>query len=433
MTGYAGAVPATARSLPVGNAAALAATLLACVSLHPFQSLGSSSTIELSSGNETLTYLVFALLAGVGTALARRPLGLAWRALLPWPTVALAGWLALSCLISPDPVTSAKRLVLAAIMTVLGLLVVALPATPRALAAILTLSAGAVLVLSYGGVLLVPDLAVHQPTDVAEPALAGDWRGVFAHKNDAAGVLSLFVFQGLFAARRGFPVAGWAVVAAAGLFMLFAGGKSALALVVVTLAVSRLWVMLPARWPRGVLAFLPVAVLNLAGVGSVLLPAVGALVHALPGDSTFTGRVDIWAFAIGKMPGSLLFGHGFEGFWNTEATRYANTSTWVGSAWHAHNSYVDVVLSGGLPGLALLLLAFAWQPMRDLNAATRRGADPALLMLFMRTWLFCLYESAFETILFHRDDPLWLFFLSSVAGLRMAAVFRLRGHAGGPA
>ncbi len=433
MTERAVATAPSPMPVAAGDAAALAATLLLCVSLHPFQSLAAASTIELSSGNETLTYLALALLAAACAGLARRRLALAWRVLLPWPTAALAAWLAVSCAVSADPATSVKRLVLALIMALLGTALVLLPATPRALAAILAVSAGIVLALSYGGVILVPDLAIHQITDVEEPALAGDWRGVFAHKNDAAGVLSLFVFQGLFAARRGFPVAGWAVVAASAFFLLFAGGKSALALVVVTLATSRLWAMLPDRWPRVVLAFLPAAAMNLFTVGSVLLPPVGALVHALPIDSTFTGRDAIWSFAVGEMPGHLLLGHGFDAFWNTESTRYGDETQWAGSASHAHNSYVDIVMSAGLPGLALMLLAFAWQPMRDLARATRRGADPALLMLFMRTWLFCLYLSATETIFFHRDDPLWLFFLASVAGLRVAAAFHLRSHAGDPA
>jgi O-antigen ligase len=421
--------PVAAPSLPAwaGSAVALATTLLVCVTLHPFQSLASSASIELSSGREASTYLLLALLAAVSAFMARHRFAIAGRLLLPWPIASLAIWVALSCGVSPDPVTSVKRLALAGIMAVLGASLVLLPKTPSGLAAILGLSAGVVLFLSYAGIVVVPDLAVHQITDVEEPALAGDWRGVFAHKNDAAGVMSIFIFQGLFVARRGFAPLGWAIVAASAFFMLHAGGKSSLALVMVTLVVSQLWSLMPPRWPRVVIAFLPIVVLNLAGLGSVLLPPVGAIVHSLPVDPTFTGRDGIWQLAVSEMPGHLIMGHGFDGFWNTEATRYGGeTDTWAVNASHAHNSYVDIVVSAGLPGLVLLLLAFAWQPLRDLTVATRRRADPALLMLLMRTWLFSLYLSAFETIFFHRDDPLWLFFLASVAGLRIAATFPLR-------
>ena len=412
---------------PAGSAVAFAFTVVVCVSLHPFQSLASSSTIELSSGGETATYLLLAGFAAASVLLARRRFLLAYRALLCWPLVGLMGWLALSCVASPDPVTSAKRLVLAGLMAVLGASLVLLPRTSEGLAGILGLAAGLVLFVSYAGVVVVPDLAVHQITDVGEPALAGAWRGVFAHKNDAAGVMSLFVLQGLFVARRGFAPLGWAVVAGSAVFLLFAGGKSALALVVVTLGTSHLWAIMPPRWPRVAVIFAPVLLLNLVGLGSVLLPPVGAVVQALPIDATFTGRDAIWTLALSEMPGHLVLGHGFDGFWNTEATRFGGEDdSWAGTAAHAHNSFLDIVVSAGLPGLALLVLAFVRQPLRDLAAATRRGADPGLLMLLMRTWLFCLYLSAFETIFFHRDDPLWLFFLASIAGLRIAATFPLR-------
>ena len=422
---------AAAPAFPAGPAVAALSTVLVCVSLHPFQSLAASSNIELSSGGETTTYLLLAGLAAASVGLARRGFAVAGRALLSWPVVGLATWLALSCLASPDPVTSAKRLVLAGLMAVLGAALVLLPRNPAGLAGILGLSAGLVLFLSYAGVVVVPELAVHQITDVGEPALAGAWRGVFAHKNDAAGVMSLFVLQGLFVARRGFPPLGWAIVAGSAVFLLFAGGKSALALVMVTLAVSRLWCAMPSGWARAALALAPIVVLNLVGLGSVMIPPVGALVHALPVDATFTGRDAIWTLAVGEMPGHLVLGHGYDAFWNTEATRFGGEDdSWAVTASHAHNSFVDIVVSAGLPGLALLLLAFVRQPMRDLAAATRRGADPVLLMLLMRTWLFCLYLSAFETVFFHRDDPLWLFFLASVAGLRIAAAFPLRNDPG---
>jgi hypothetical protein len=48
-------------------------------------------------------------------------------------------------------------------------------------------------VLSYLGVLLVPHLAVHQASDLGEPELAGAWRGIYGHKNIAAGVTAVFV------------------------------------------------------------------------------------------------------------------------------------------------------------------------------------------------------------------------------------------------
>jgi O-antigen ligase len=49
-------------------------------------------------------------------------------------------------------------------------------------------------VLSYLGVLLVPHLALHQASDLGEPELADAWRGIYGHKNIAAGVMAVFVY-----------------------------------------------------------------------------------------------------------------------------------------------------------------------------------------------------------------------------------------------
>ena len=286
---------------------------------------------------------------------------------------------------------------------------------------------GIVLLLSYGGVLLVPDLAIHQITDAGEPDLAGDWRGVFGHKNDAAAVFSDFIFLGLFVARSGLPVTGLVLTGASVVFVVFAGGKSALALLVLTLVMIAIWRWLGRGVLRVALVLAPVVMLNLIGVGSVLMPAIGTLVRALPIDSTFTGRTDVWSFALDSQAGHWLIGHGFDAFWNTAATRFGGEDQgWAGTAAHAHNSFLDTVVSCGLPGLLLALAVFLVRPMRDLAAAERRGTDPALLVMLGQVWLFGLYLSGMETIFFDRNSPIWVTFLFAVFGLRYAAASRLR-------
>jgi O-antigen ligase len=87
-----------------------------------------------------------------------------------------------------------------------------------------------------------------------------------------------------------------------------------------------------------------------------------------------------------------------------------------------------MVVSSGLPGLALALLAFLVQPLRDVAAAEARGADPALVAMLQQVWLFGLYLSGMETIFFDRNGPIWVTFVIAVFGLRYAACLTLRRH-----
>lgn len=405
----------------------VAMLLLVWITLHAFQGLGGAASIELSSGNEAATYLSLFALAAAALALTWRQCGLAARALATRPMLALGGWLLVTSVVSDDPGTSLRRLALFAMVFVLAGSIMLLAETQVQLARLLAIATAVVLLLSYGGVLLTPELAVHQVTDAGEPGLAGDWRGVFGHKNDAAAVFSLFVFVGFFVARCGFAPAGLAIVGLSLVFMLFAGGKSALGLAGLAMAVAAFWQWRNGGWLRIVLALAPIVVINLLGVGSVLFPGIAALTHALPVDPTFTGRTEIWSFAIDALQGHLLTGHGFDAFWNTAGTRFGGEQQdWAGTASHAHNGYLDMVVGTGLPGLGLALLVFVAQPMRDLLAAERRGTDPALLALLLRIWLFGLYLCGMESILFLRSDPVWVTFLFAVCGLRYAARYRLR-------
>lgn len=427
-------LPAPAAAHPADGLALLrgavfvAAFVLAWVTLTPFQSLQSSGLLAVSSGNKAMMYVAFAALAAGAAALAGPRLRHLLPCLRPLPVLALGGWLAVTSLLSQDPSASIRALALTTILVTLTACLWLMPRDQRELATLLAAAAGIVLLLSYGGMLLAPELTIHQATDTLEPQLAGDWRGVFGHKNDAAAVFSLLVFVGLFVARSGLRLAGTAIALAAALFVLNAGGKSALMLVVASFFVGLAWERMRSRPLRVALALAPLALLLTVGIGSVLVPALAGFTKALPVDASFTGRTDIWEFAVDKLHGHLATGYGFQAFWNTEATRFGSDEDgWAGTAAHAHNGYLDMVVNMGLPGLALVLVVFVAMPMRDFFAAERRGADPALTLMLLQIWLFGLYLSAVETFLFLLANAIWVTFLFAVLGLRMAACHRLKG------
>src|SRR5262249_61650457 len=113
------------------------------------------------------------------------------------------------------------------------------------------------LALCYLGVILVPELAPHTQYDLAEPQLAGDWRGTFGHKNSAAPVMAMLVFVGLHLLRTGNLIEGVLMVAGSAIFLVFSGGKTATALCTYTVLVSWLLVRLTSLRAMLVVAFVP--------------------------------------------------------------------------------------------------------------------------------------------------------------------------------
>jgi O-antigen ligase len=403
----------------------VAAFALAWITLQPFPDLASADALDLGSGRDTPTYVAFALCAASCLYLTVPTDGLGLRCLANPAYVALAAWIGLSGVTSQDVGTSLKRAALCGFVAVVAATLPLLPRGRLHLATLLALAAGALLASSYFGVAFMPRYAVHQASDLGEPALAGDWRGVFGHKNDASIVFVFTAFIGVYAARAGRVVAGVLIAGLSLLFVFFANGKSANLLWLPTLAISLFAARHGAGWLWRVAAMAPFAALYALGVGSVMFAPFASLAATLPIDATFTGRADIWRYALGKLAAHPFLGYGFDGFWNTESVRFGtdNSAAWVGGAAHAHNGLVDVAMSMGVPGVALALGAFVVQPLADIGKAARNGADPALVTLLTQIWLFGLYISALESFLFDRADPIWFTFLFAVFGLRYVASF----------
>ena len=88
-----------------------------------------------------------------------------------------------------------------AFVLLLGATAMLLPANRRQFCNLLAGVTVLVLALCFAGLIFVPELSIHQATDIVEPRLAGNWRGLFEHKNIAGEMMGIFVFVGLFAVR----------------------------------------------------------------------------------------------------------------------------------------------------------------------------------------------------------------------------------------
>jgi O-antigen ligase len=405
----------------------IGALLLAWVSLRPFADLSNQALKDVSTGNETMTYLAFGGLALLMLMLAMRDNAAALQTLFSRGFLLLGGWIVISVLISLDPGTSVRRFALTACVITVTAVMMLLPKSQSELARWLGIAALLLLALCYLGVLLAPNLSIHLATDTQEPQLAGDWRGAFGHKNVAAAMMAMLLFIAIYIARSGARLTGIAIFLLAAFFLIKAEGKSSTALFFAVLTLTSLAAAVRALWLRAAILFTPLIIMNVFSVGTVMSSGLASIVRMLPIDPTFTGRVDIWTFAIESLQSRLLTGYGFSAFWGGSSIQnLPQGMEWAEFASHSHNGYLDTALTMGLPGLALLIVALVFGPLRNFHVADRDGNGGPLATLLLQIWLFALYLSSMESFFLDRVDPMWFTFLIAVFGLHYLARFRVR-------
>ena len=407
-------------------AAFVGALLLAWISTRPFIDLGDMVLVEVTTGNEMWAYVGFGCFALLTTTLAMRGGARGFATLITPGYVALGGWVAATTVISVEPGTSARRFVLTLCVTAVAASLMLLPKNQTELRRWLAVSILTLLAVCYLGFLLMPNLSIHLASDVQEPALAGAWRGVFGHKNMAAGMMAMLLFLSIYIARAGSWLAGGIGIGLTVVFLINTEGKSALALCMAVLVLTSLAVMIRSFWLRAAVLLGPLVLLNMVGIGSVASENLAAISSALPLDTSFTHRTDIWAFGLQAAELKPWTGYGFSAFWGSSAVENLPLGTeWAATAAHSHNGYLDITLAMGLPGLMLAAAVFVIAPLRNFHAADCGGNNSPLTLALLQVWLFGLYLSSLESFFLDRADPMWFTFLLAVFGLHYLARFRL--------
>jgi len=139
-----------------------------------------------------------------------------------------------------------------------------------------------------------------------------------------------------------------------------------------------------------VLAVIPLA------VAPLLFNGDGIFDFLANGDN-LTGRVAIWQVMFSFLRDHLWSGGGYGSIWDvglgTPLLPYF--TSWVELASHGHNGYIDTVVSMGIPGLLLCLLAFFVSPMSKLKACTTLTAPTRQVIgcLFFFVFAHNFFES----------------------------------------
>lgn len=406
----------------------IATVLVVWVSLRPFPDLTDPGLSDGDTGQLASTYITLGISSVAVLMLTVSRHAQALRSLITPMFLMLCCWMCINTIFSHDFGLSSQRLILSCSVMALAASLLLLPDSQAELDLWLSAAALIFLAVCYLGVMLAPSLSIHTARDTLEPQLAGDWRGPFGHKNVAAPIMAMLIFVGLYLASRRAIISGVAIASLSAIFLIFTGGKSATALCAFALVLSVLVVAMENLLLRACLCFLPLLGLNLLTLGSVFSERLSAVVKMLPFDATFTGRTDIWEFAMSSLALRPLLGYGFAAFWGTDSIERLiknDQIEWAATASHSHNGYLDSALTMGFPGLVLIIGIFIVAPLRNFSVATQFGNNEPLAKLFLRIWLFGIYLSSMESFLLDRADPIWFTFLVGVFGLHYLARFRL--------
>lgn len=393
------------------------------ISFRPFQPTGAG--LDPDAGGDIVNQLGFSMVGGVAlfsllTYVNPRVIAIFFS---PWWLLML-GFFCFSIMNALDPNAAAR----AGLFTFIGLIAVvailSLPRDAEAFSMVLASAGLTVVIVSYLGLVLLPNAAMHSAAEV-ESDFAGLWRGVFAHKNIAGPVMAGFTFAGIYLYRRGWTRRGLFLLVAAMIFMVNTGSKTTAGLVPASIVIVMVPGLIGMRGLTVVLILLTLIGTAVATLGMVFIEPVKLLMLSYFPDLTYTGRTSLWEFAGEMIARQPWTGYGYESFWGKIAV--ATTDHPFDRAWdvrtmvHGHDGYIDIAVAMGLPALAVAVMAFIVEPLRDYLRIPKVKENILLGDFFMMTFLFTALNAFLESFFFRRVDPVWLFFMLSVLGLRMVA------------
>ncbi|SDA36967.1 O-antigen ligase [Sphingomonas sp. NFR15] len=403
-------------SLPLAMAAM--ALLLTLTLLGPaMTTLGDA---ESGAGN-VVRQLGYAVVFGLAL-IAMRPLKHPERlAVVPWFFWVALAWCWLSLAWALDPSVAIRRLVLTTIVIWSVFAAVKQLGIERTLLFV-RIALVAILVVNYSVVLALPKFGLHN-LDSEDPLLVGKWRGLMGDKNQAGLICAITIIFFSFD-RRGLPYALLAgIILFSVIFLWFSASKTSLGLVFVAIAVSVGYIRLrPLMKVHRQMS--PVRRnMILAGVAVAFVPLIhfgvqsDLFLNYIADSSGLTGRTEIWRAMMRYYLENPVFSAGYGSFWNignaSPIFRYGEG--WVQTVSEGHNGYLDLLITIGLPGLVLVIVATLIIPAYRL--ITTSHLSNATCALVVSLLFFCFSHNFTESSLFDRDTIGEVFLLLALAML----------------
>lgn len=423
------------RRLDVAAPWLLSLVLLAFwIGLEPFHDRSGKETLGTLGAGNLLNQVAYPLIAILTVSYVAWTRPQHFQTLFAPVYMVFVGWMLIIALKSGDVGTALRRLIFELVCVSIAASALALPRSQRELAQVMAGCALFTIGLCYFGVIAMPEVSIHQATDAVERELAGDWRGLFPHKNQAGGMMALFLYIGLFVTSAWNRLIGWTIVVASATFVFFSHSKTTIVLIPLTLLLAYLMERVRSTAVRAVVAIGLLAMLNLFTVGASWPGPIQTIVAKVSPNPTYTGRTDLWRFSVSNIMSKPIFGFGMGGFWRTSEVMYRdntevdpdNSDMWVTElGTDSHNSYLEAALQIGIPGLLLLLTWVIVLPLLAYPVATAPPENRTMARLFTRIWLQVLYMTALETVFLTRNNPVWFTCMIAIFGLHVLTRYRV--------
>ena len=255
--------------------------------------------------------------------------------------------------------------------------------------------------------------AVLLPSIGQEPyPLAGEWRGLFLHKNILARVAVLcFIMWSLRSYYRiGNQMLNIGVLIIALVTII---GADARASYVSLLSVPLLILLL------GLIRAHGAGMLGLGAISlGIAIPFIYQLASAfyetaITDRSLLTGRAELWQSVWSSIEARPWLGYGYGGFWHglegpsRAVVMDVRDPTWIPP--HAHNMILDLWLSTGLVGVVLFVICFVgawWRAFEAVVRSARIEADFAFVIL-----TFIFIHGATERVMPAYNNIYWILFV----------------------
>ncbi|KQM85350.1 hypothetical protein ASE67_13060 [Sphingomonas sp. Leaf23] len=270
--------------------------------------------------------------------------------------------------------------------------------------------------------------AVH-PANELDPELIGTWKGIFRHKNVTGAVMAyatIIFFHHSWRRRHWLDIV---LCLGAVLVLAKTHSKTSLGWVGISLMFSYILYRCRVGNPSKRILFWYGLILLVATAG-MLVAMNWDLVYAYFSDyETLSGRVAIWASIMPYIRDHFLLGSGYGSFYaigEASPMLRLGVNKVVAAVGHSHSGYFEILLTTGIIGLILALVALVVLPFYRFWTASDR--DLPLASMGAGVWFFGVVQNFTEAQFFAPDKESWSFVVVFILIMHTRYVAALRGE-----
>jgi O-antigen ligase len=347
---------------------------------------------------------IFAIVSGFLVTRLKAVLGLCWKhkifVLIPLFAVASLSW-------SQEPSQTLKNSAYLGINVLFAFYLYA-RFSPQRLLQILLMVGSVSVILSIAFSVFMPKYGID--TTLGNNA----WQGIYGKKNACAAITTFFLAGAFYAPARTSLAQLWRGAYVCLSLVLILMSKSATsAILAVLLLIYVIAVKLAQRLQASDRAAALLAILLMGSAVAAAVPSMNEILYVFGKSSTLTGRTGIWHSVLEAVLKRPMLGYGYMAFWRPGVNSVSLENRW--SVAGAHNGFLEVWLSLGAIGLALVLFMFA-RAILDAASCIVRGGSPYLNWLASLI-LLALVLNMDESHLMVSNDLLSMLFVIACVGL----------------